>query len=643
MCGITGFITTNSYCTNELHNLSRRMADAISHRGPDGDGYWVDDSPAVALAHRRLSVVDLTPTGDQPMISHCGNFVIVYNGEVYNAAEIAQDLKDTRLRGSSDTEVILEACANWGVEKAVERLIGMFAFALWDRRNRTLVLVRDRLGIKPLYWSNNSGTLIFGSELKALTQHPDCPTSINHNAIASYLRKCYINGPESIYTGVEKLQPGHILTVTHGGTPSIKQFWSLRDIATESQSRQFTGTDEDAIEQLENLLADAVSKRMIADVPLGAFLSGGIDSSMVAALMQRHSAKPVKTFSIGFNEEKYNEAVYAADVAKHLGTEHTELYVTPTEAVDVIPHLHTMYDEPFADASQIPTFLVSKMTRQHVTVALSGDGGDELFAGYERYFNTYKYRNILKQPKALLNLEASLLERLSPSSANRLSSMLPKRIGNLIAGHKLQRIPPILREARLSSLYQRTLSHVEDPGGLLLSGSEAIDPVWSEADSMNFNDDFAMMQYIDTLDYLPGDILTKVDRASMAVSLEARVPLLDHRVVEFAWTLPQNLRVRNGEGKWLLTQVLYKHVPKNLIDRPKMGFGVPIGTWLRGPLKDWAEDLLSQHSLKETEIFKPEAIVQRWSEHKSGKVNWEYHLWDVLNPQAWAKHHRNGA
>lgn len=643
MCGITGFITTDSASTDELHTLARRMADAISHRGPDSDGYWVDDSPAVALAHRRLSVVDLTPTGAQPMVSHCGNFIIAYNGEVYNATEIAQDLKDTMFRGTSDTEVILEACASWGVKKTVERLIGMFAFALWDRRNRTLVLVRDRLGIKPLYWSNSSGTLIFGSELKALTKHPKCPTTLNRNAIASYLRKCYINGPESIYKGVEKLQPGHILTVTHGGTPTLQQFWSLKDIATRSQTRQFSGTDEEATEQLESLLADAVAKRMIADVPLGAFLSGGVDSSMVAALMQRHSSNPIKTFSIGFNEEKYNEAIYAADVAKHLGTDHTELYVTPKEALDVIPQLHTMYDEPFADASQIPTYLVSKMTRQHVTVALSGDGGDELFAGYERYFNTHKFRHIFKQPQALLNLEARLLEQLTPTSANRLSSLLPKPIGNLIAGHKLQRIPPFLREGRLTSMYQRALSHTEDPASLLLAGSESVDLVWSEAESMNFNDNFAMMQYIDTLDYLPGDILTKVDRASMAASLEARVPLLDHRVVEFAWTLPQHLRVRHGEGKWLLKQVLYKYVPKAMIDRPKMGFSVPIGTWLRGPLKDWSEDLLSQHSLIETEIFKPDIIIQRWNEHKAGKVNWEYHLWDVLNLQAWAKSHRSAA
>ena len=543
----------------------------------------------------------------------------------------------TRFRGSSDTEVILEACARWGVKRSVERLIGMFAFALWDRRNRTLVLVRDRLGIKPLYWSNNSGTLIFGSELKALTQHPKCPTTLNRNAIASYLRKCYINGPESIYKGVEKLQPGHLLTITHGGVPTIQQFWSMKEIATQSRSRQFSGTDKEAIEQLENLLADSVSKRMIADVPLGAFLSGGVDSSMVAALMQGHSSNSIRTFSIGFNEDKYNEAVYAADVAKHLGTDHTELYVTSKDALDVIPQLHTMYDEPFADASQIPTYLLSKMTRQHVTVALSGDGGDELFAGYKRYFDTHKFRHILKQPQALLNFEAYLLEQLTPRSANRLSSFLPIRIGNLIAGHKLQRIPPILREGSLSSMYKRVLSHTEDPACLLLLGSESGDPVLSEAESMNFNDAFAMMQYIDTRDYLPGDILTKVDRASMAVSLEARVPLLDHRVVEFAWTLPQHLRVRNGEGKWLLKQVLYKYVPKTMIDRPKKGFGVPIGTWLRGPLKDWAEDLLSHRSLTETEIFKPEIIIQRWNEHKAGEVNWEYHLWDVLNLQAWAK------
>lgn len=615
------------------------MADAIAHRGPDSEGYWVDSSMGVALAHRRLSILDLSAQGAQPMISHSGNLVMVYNGEVYNTREIAKDLDDYRFRGSSDTEVILEACSRWGIEKTVNRLIGMFAFAIWDRHDQVLVMVRDRMGIKPLYWTHNKGTLIFGSELKALTQHPKCPTTLNRNSIASYLRKAYINGPESIYQNVNKLLPGHILTIKKGRTPSIKQYWSLRDITLQAQSNQFSGSDKEATEQLENLLIDAISKRMIADVPLGTFLSGGIDSSTVTAIMQKQSAEPIKTFSIGFDDIKYNEANYAAEVSRHLGTQHTELYVTPQEALEVIPSLHTMYDEPFSDTSQIPTYIVSKMTRQHVTVALSGDGGDELFAGYTRYIATHRYSKILNQPQALLNLEASLLESITPEIANRLAKLLPQRLGALLSGRNIHRIPPFLRSGQLSSMYKRTRSRTEDPAELLISGDELLDPVWEQVNSMSFNDDFAMMQFIDMLDYLPGDILTKLDRASMAVSLEARVPLLDHRVVEFACTLPENMKYRNGEGKWLLKQVLGKYLPEKLINRPKMGFGIPIGNWMKGPLKDWAEDLLSEQSLLQTEVFKPYPIRKRWQEHKAGEMNWDHHLWDVLVMQDWLRHH----
>ena len=638
MCGITGFLTKDSQSDDELKNQVCRMADSITHRGPDSEGYWIDSGVSIAIAHRRLSILDLSPHGAQPMISHCGNLVIVYNGEVYNTSDIAKDLGDCNFRGTSDTEVILEACAQWGIEKTVNRLIGMFVFAIWDRRAQTLIIVRDRLGIKPLYWTNNKGTFIFGSELKALSQHPHCPTSLNRNSIASFLRKAYINGPDSIYQDVQKLLPGHILTIPRNGPPTTRQYWSLTDVTLRAQQNQFSGTDNEAIEQLESLLIDAISKRMVADVPLGAFLSGGIDSSTVTAIMQQESTDPIKTFSIGFDDSKYNEAMYAAQVAKHLGTEHTEFYVTPQEALEVIPSLHDMYDEPFSDTSQIPTYIVSKMTRQHVTVALSGDGGDELFAGYSRYSATHKYRNILKQPQALRNLEATLLESLSPEMVSRLVKVLPQRLGTLLDRRNIKRIPPFLRSGRLSSMYRRTRSRTENPADLLLSGDELLDPVWEQANSISFNDDFAMMQYIDILDYLPGDILTKLDRASMAVSLEARVPLLDHRVVEFASTLPVNMRFRSGEGKWLLKQVLAKYLPREMFDRPKMGFGIPIGSWIKGPLKEWAEDLLSEQSLLQTEVFNPHPIRKRWQEHKSGEVNWDHHLWDVLIMQDWLRH-----
>ncbi len=638
MCGIAGFVTNDNCSDDELKFRSRCMADAISHRGPDSEGYWTDCTMGVALAHRRLSILDLSERGAQPMISQCGNLVMVYNGEIYNTLDILEELGDYSPRGTSDTELILEACARWGIESAVTRLVGMFALVIWNRKEQTLVMVRDRVGIKPLYWTIIEGTLIFGSELKALTQHPKCPTSLNRNAIASFLRKAYINGPDSIYEGVNKLLPGHILTFPKNGTPSTKKYWSLKSIALRAQDNLFTGSIDEAIGRLESLLVDAVSKRMIADVPLGAFLSGGIDSSTVTAIMQRHSTKPIRTFSIGFGEKKYNEAIYAAAVSKYLGTQHTELYVDAKQALEVIPNLHSMFDEPFSDTSQIPTYIVSKMTRQHVTVALSGDGGDELFAGYTRYFATHKYRNILNQPKGLRILEARLLESLTPEMASLIAKFLPKQLGSLLDSRNIRRIPPFLRSGRISSLYKRTRSRVENPENLLVSGVELSDPVWEEADAMRFGDDFALMQYIDMLDYLPGDILTKLDRTSMAVSLEARVPLLDHRLIEFASTLPLNMKYRNGEGKWLLKQVLAKYLPKELIERPKKGFSVPIGSWLKDPLKDWAEDLLSEQSLLETEVFKPEIIRKRWQEHTSGEVNWDHHLWDVLIMQDWLRH-----
>ncbi len=634
MCGISGFITNTSISETQLHSLVTAMSDAIAHRGPDGDGIWLNANEGVAIAHRRLAIIDLTTTGEQPMTSSCGNLVMVYNGEVYNARELSQELTNLNLRGTSDSEIILEAFSQWGITKTAKKLIGMFAISIWNRSERTLTLVRDRLGIKPIYWSNTGHTFLFGSELKALTQHPDCPKKINHNAIAGYLRKCYINAPHSIFEGVHKLLPGSILTVTAGSEPKIEQFWSLDNVI--SNSTPYVGSDHQALTDLEVLLQDAVSRRMISDVPLGAFLSGGIDSSLVASLMQNVSKSKIKTFSIGFDIEEYNEAQHAAKVAQHLGTEHTELYVTASDALNIIPSLTSMYDEPFADASQIPTFLVSKLTRKHVTVALSGDGGDELFTGYERYFTSYKYRNILKQPQALMNAEAIALEALTPELVRKLNNFIPG-FKNLSKGNRLSRLAPILREGDLIALYRKTLSHNENPNNLLLRGTEEHGIPWQRAKNIAFNDEYAMMQYIDTLDYLPDDILTKLDRASMAVSLEARVPLIDHRVVEFAWSLPKNMRVRDGQGKWLLRQLLYKYVPRELVDRPKMGFGVPIDHWLRKPLRDWAEDLLSTESLRDTGIFNPVPVKKMWQEHLNNDYNWQYGLWDILCMQDWAR------
>ena len=645
MCGIAGFITSNTLSKTKLTEIAESMSRQIRHRGPDGEGIWADAEAGISLAHRRLAIVDLSPAGAQPMTSSSGDIVIVYNGEIYNAEDIRKELQPNNIpwRGTSDTEVIVEAINQWGLQKTVKKLIGMFAFAVWDRKSRRISLVRDRMGIKPLYWSKTAKSLLFGSELKALRMHPECPDQLNRSAIAGYLRNCYINNPSTIYADVQQLRPGFILHYSQdGGEPQLEQYWSLDDAVAQGQKNPHQGSDADAIKDLEELLTDAVSRRMISDVPLGAFLSGGIDSSMVVALMQKVSSKPVKTFSIGFNEEKFDESVHAAAVAKHLGTDHTQLIVTPQDALDVIPSLPTMFDEPFADASQIPTYLVSKLTRDHVTVALSGDGGDELFAGYNRYFDANKNKFILNQPRALRNFEAHILESVSPETVRRISKFLPNVISSKLTGNKLKRIPPLLRDGTELSLYRRLLSRVENPAEMLLDCPEPTYPAWEQAATANFGgDSYSFMQYIDALDYLPDDILTKVDRASMVVSLEARVPILDHRIVEFAWTLPQRMKVRNGTGKWILRELLYQHVPRNLVDRPKKGFGVPIAQWLRGPLRDWAEDLLSESSLKQTEIFKTEPVLEKWKQHQSGTVNWDNHLWDIINMQAWATANRS--
>src|SRR5665213_677619 len=585
MCGVSGILASRPPGPGVLAAQARAMADVLRHRGPDAGEVWADDSAGIALGHRRLSIVDLSPAGAQPMVSSDGRFVVSYNGEIYNADELRLELiaKGRRFRGHCDTEVLVEGASVWGVEAMVQRLIGMFAIALWDRQERALYLIRDRIGIKPMYWTEANGALIFGSELKALRAYPDFHPTLDRDAVAAYLRFAYVPSSLGIYRGVRQLAPGTMLVARAGKLPELCAFWSLEDVARTGQAGRFTGSEAEATEALDALLTDAVSRRMIADVPLGAFLSGGIDSSTVLALMQKSSTIPVRSFSIGFHEKQFDEAGYAAAVAKHLGTDHTELYVSPEHALAVIPRLPEMYDEPFADSSQIPTFLVAEMTRKHVTVALSGDGGDEMFAGYNRYFRADKVRLVLDTvPAAARGMAASLIGRVSPATLSALGDKVPERWRINQLGDRLHKLAGVLGGTN-EDFYRLLVSQWANPDDIVIGGAEPKGLLWDERVKSLVPDPVERMQYLDTLTYLPDDILTKVDRASMAVSLEARVPLLDHRVVEFSWRLPPALKAAGGEGKKLLRRVLDRYVPKALIDRPKMGFGVPIDTWLRGP------------------------------------------------------------
>ena len=526
------------------------------------------------------------------MLSADGRWVITYNGEIYNADELRPELeaRGARFRGHSDTEVLVEAFARWGVEATLPRLIGMFAFAAWDSRERRLYLVRDRLGIKPLYWGWFGQLLLFGSELKALRAHDGWTPEVDRDSLAAYMRHNYVPGPWTIYRNVAKLPPGSVAVFRPGHAPEVTRYWSLEEVIQDGLGHRSAMDETEATDALESLLSDAVRRRMVADVPLGAFLSGGIDSSTVVALMQANASRPVRSFSIGFHEQGYNEATYAKDVAAHLGTDHTELYVEPQHARDVIPRLADMFDEPFADSSQIPTYLVSEMTRRHVTVALSGDGGDELFAGYVRYFQAMKLFPVLERlPAGLRAAMSAMIRALPPPAWSALFGLVPARRRPPQPGDRMHKLAGILTQSP-GSYYRYLVSHWPDPDRLVLGGREHRGLLWDPAVAEHVPDPVERMQYLDTATYLPDDILTKVDRASMAVSLEARVPLIDHRVVAFAWTLPPALKVRDGTGKWLLRRVLARHVPDRLIDRPKMGFGVPIDGWLRGPLRDWAED-----------------------------------------------------
>jgi asparagine synthase (glutamine-hydrolysing) len=624
------------------------MAEALRHRGPDDGGEWVDAEAGVALGHRRLAVVDLSPNGRQPMHSPCGRYVIVFNGEIYNFRALREELAAgpgtvPAFRSHSDTEVMLAAIGRWGLERALQRFNGMFAFALWDREARRLHLVRDRLGEKPLYYGWAGTTFLFGSELKALRAHPDFRGDVDRDAVALFLRHGYIPGPYSIYTGIFKLPPATVLTLDASAmraTPTPVAYWSARAVAEHGVANPFEGPVEEATARLDALLRDAVKLRMEADVPLGAFLSGGVDSSTVVALMQSQSNRPVKTFTVGFAETGYDEAEDARAVAAHLGTDHTALRMTPEEASAVIPRLPRLYDEPFADPSQIPTCLVSELARRHVTVSLSGDGGDELFAGYNRYFwGRGVWKALEWMPATVSGVAARAFTSLSPERWEAvfrgLGPLLPDRMRQPQTGAKLHQLAEVLAVHRTEAMYLELISHWKDPASLVPGASEPPTVVTDRSCWPALPDIVQRMMYLDMVSYLPDDILVKVDRAAMGFSLEGRVPLLDHRVVEFAWQIPLSLKVRNGGGKWLLRQVLRRYVPEDLVDRPKMGFGVPIGEWLRGPLREWAETLLDERRLRQGGLLDPRPIREKWTEHLSGSRNWQHHLWDVLMLVAW--------
>ncbi len=643
MCGFTGFLGGDQ--VEAASATLQRMANAIVHRGPDAYGAWHDAGAGIALAHRRLSILELSAAGAQPMQSACGRYVIAFNGEIYNHLDLRQQLGDSLAwRGHSDTETLLAGFSAWGIRATVERCIGMFAFAVWDKAEQTLTLGRDRLGEKPLYYGwqgqGRAATFLFGSDLAALKAHPAFAGSINRDALALYMRHNAIAAPHSIYQGIHKLPPAHLLTVSLARRePVLAPYWSLPQVAEQGVEAPFTGSDIEAVDALEALLKDAVRQQMLADVPLGAFLSGGIDSSTVVALMQAQSPRPVKTFTIGFDEEGYNEAVHAKAVAQHLGTDHTELYVTPQQALDVIPRLPTLYSEPFADSSQIPTFLVSQLARQQVTVALSGDAGDELFGGYNRYVLVRNlWSKLTRIPGGLRRWGAAGIRNVSPTMWNALlrpvQPLLPGSLRQANVGDKLHKGAGVLAAQTLDDLYLGLVTHWE-PAGLVLGAQEPLTHLRGQPLPLAGLDGVQRMMALDAITYLPDDILAKVDRAAMGVSLETRVPFLDHRVVELAWQLPQHMKLRDGVGKWVLRQVLYRHVPQALIERPKMGFGVPIDSWLRGPLRDWAEDLLDEARLRREGFFDPAPIRQKWSEHLSGRRNWQHHLWDVLMFQAW--------
>lgn len=644
MCGLAGFLTATPSDGDTLARAVGRMIAPIAHRGPDDEGVWVAAESGLALGFRRLAIIDLSEQGHQPMRSATERFTMVFNGEVYNFEDLRRELEGlgARFRGRSDSEVILAAFEQWGVTASLPRFLGMFAIAVWDARDHVLHLTRDRLGKKPLYVYARDGLVSFGSEIKALVPGPAFDRTIDHDALVSYLRYLYVPAPRTIYRHVRKLEPGRVLSIrdARAPLPDTVPYWSAEEAARRGAADPFTGSDDDAVAEADRLIGDAARRRMVADVPLGAFLSGGLDSSTIVALMQAASSRPVRTFSVGFEAGDYNEAPHAARVARHLGTDHTEITLTPDDARGLVPSLPDFFDEPLADPSQLPTYLICREARRELTVAVSGDGGDEVFGGYNRYaFGARLIGPASRMPAAARRLVSAGISAVRPDGWDRLfqrvGPVLPSSLRHRLPGEKLHKVGALLRADSPAGMYRSLLSAWQDPRALVLTGDEpsgAVERVFSNGAPLGLVD---RMMLADQLTYLPDDLLAKVDRVSMAVSLEVRVPLLDHRVVEFAWRLPARFKIRDGQTKWLLRQVLHRYVPATLVDRPKMGFSVPIDRWLQGPLRGWAEDLLAPERLRRAGILAPGPVRRAWERFKEGRTARGQGLWAILMFQAW--------
>ncbi len=644
MCGIVGFWDKRQEGREENVSQLQGMCNTLITRGPDDAGYWHGENDAIYLGHRRLSVIDLSSAGHQPMKSANGQYTIVFNGEIYNhrtlREELEQNFKNIKWKGASDTETLLVGFEYWGVRATIEKTVGMFAIALWDNSEKCLYLIRDRAGEKPLYYGRCGNSFVFASELKAFKKYREFKAEIDRNVLSLYTRFNYVPAPYTIYKSVYKLPPSTILKLKSPiDEPEIKEYWSVLEVAQNGIHNCTTETFEEASEHLEQLLHNSIQGQMLSDVPLGAFLSGGIDSSLIVALMQKHSKQAVKTFTIGSYEKNYDESIFAKEVARHLKTDHTEFHVTDKDARDVIPLLPQIYDEPFADSSQIPTYLVSKLAKQKVTVALSGDAGDEIFCGYNRYlFVSRLWGKMSLMPLPTRKIFAHCIELISPSMWNQFGKMfqwsLPRSLRSVNIGDKLHKGAGIIENKTVEELYSSVVSTWKADGQLVINGKEP-ESLLSSLSSKKMPNNIEKMMLLDFLTYLTDDIFVKVDRASMAVSLETRAPFLDHRIVEYAWHLPLDYKLNKGVTKRILRHILYKYVPKNLIERPKMGFGVPIDSWLRGPLKPWAEGLISHERLQQEGFFHSHQIQKKWQEHLSGKRNWQYHLWNILMFQAW--------
>ena len=635
MCGFSGFIYGSRY-PQKPEALLAKMGEAILSRGPDSAGVWICKKNGVGLSHRRLAIVDLSSAGHQPMLSDSTRYVIAFNGEIYNHEDIRREIEKQltiNWRGHSDTETLLAGIELWGVELTLKKTIGMFAFALWDKESKTMFLARDRFGEKPLYYTQQDDLFLFGSELKSFRANPDFKADVSRDSLSLLMRHNYIPAPYSIYESVFKLMPGTFAVLTDGKL-TIQKYWSAMDSFNTAENDLMK--ESEVASHLEYTLKNAIKRQMMADVPLGAFLSGGIDSSLIVALMQSMTDRPVKTFSIGFNEDEYNEAHYAKEVAKHLGTEHAELYVSAKDALDVVEHLTDIYDEPFSDSSQIPTYLVSKMAKEYVTVSLSGDAGDELFCGYNRYLMTAKtWDKLNKMPLLLRKGVAKVLLAVPTDKWNSINRWIPSKYRMSNLGDKLHKAAGVITSRTIDELYKGLVSHWHNPKNIVLGSKEPLTVLTDKSRKPGLKNPILEMMALDTLSYMTDDILVKVDRAAMANSLETRIPFLDHTVFEAAWRIPLGAKLKGSSTKDCLKKILFKYVPKELIERPKTGFGIPLEQWLRGPLSGWANKLLDKQRLENEGFFDAEKISKMWGEHKSGQRNWQYLLWDVLMFQAW--------